>query len=69
MLEDSGLWHERCGSLHLAYRDDEAAVLREFFEESRRHCESLRLLDPSETLMHARAVKREGLQLAPLQSR
>ncbi len=64
LLESSGLWHERCGSLHLAYRDDEAAVLREFFEESRRHCDSLRLLDPSETLRNARAVKREGLQLA-----
>ena len=33
VLESSGLWHERTGSLHLAYRDDEAQVLREFAQE------------------------------------
>ncbi|MDX2030326.1 MAG: TIGR03364 family FAD-dependent oxidoreductase [Blastocatellia bacterium] len=31
-LRESGLWHEETGSLHLAYHDDEAAVLREFIE-------------------------------------
>lgn len=30
----SGLWHRQCGSLHLAYHDDEAQVLREFVAES-----------------------------------
>ncbi|MDX2040694.1 MAG: TIGR03364 family FAD-dependent oxidoreductase [Acidobacteriota bacterium] len=32
VLEQSGIWHERTGSLHLAYREDEAAVLLEFIE-------------------------------------
>jgi D-hydroxyproline dehydrogenase subunit beta len=64
LLLGTGLWHDRCGSLHLAYRDDEARVLREFAQQSHRHGESFRLLDPSETVTHARAVKREGLQLA-----
>ena len=36
VLESSGLWHERTGSLHLAYRDDEAQVLREFAHECAR---------------------------------
>jgi FAD dependent oxidoreductase TIGR03364 len=63
LLESVGLWHDRCGSLHLAYRDDEADVLREFAEESRRIGEALRLLNPSETVARAQRVKREGLQL------
>lgn len=29
VLGEAGLWHERTGSLHLAYADDEAAVLQE----------------------------------------
>jgi FAD dependent oxidoreductase TIGR03364 len=66
LLENAGLWHERCGSLHLAYRDDEADVLREFADESRRRGESFRLLDPSKTLERASVLKREGLQLALL---
>jgi FAD dependent oxidoreductase TIGR03364 len=30
VVRAAGLWHERTGSLHLAYHDDEAQVLREF---------------------------------------
>src|SRR5262249_2064847 len=30
VLRAAGLWHERTGSLHLAYREEEAQVLREF---------------------------------------
>src|SRR5437870_824187 len=30
VLADAGLWHEETGSLHLAYRADEEAVLKEF---------------------------------------
>ncbi len=32
VLREAGLWHGRVGSLHLAYRDDEARVLSEFVE-------------------------------------
>ncbi len=30
VLGEAGIWHEQTGSLHLAYADDEAAVLQEF---------------------------------------
>src|SRR5580692_3288040 len=32
VLTAGGLWHSRCGSLHLAYRGDERRVLEEFAE-------------------------------------
>jgi D-hydroxyproline dehydrogenase subunit beta len=39
MLNACGLWHRRCGSLHLAYHDDEGEVLREFVAQTDRPCE------------------------------
>jgi len=64
VLASSRLWHERTGSLHLAYRDDEAQVLREFAQECLDHGDPVDLLGPVQVGNCAPAVKREGLQLA-----
>jgi D-hydroxyproline dehydrogenase subunit beta len=64
VLASSGLWHERTGSLHLAYRDDEAQVLREFAHEAASHAAPVDLLTPEEVGMRTTAVRRDGLQLA-----
>ena len=64
VLASSGLWHERTGSLHLAYRDDEAQVLREFAHECAGHGEPVDLLTPEQVGERTAAVKRDGLQLA-----
>ena len=64
VLASSGLWHEQAGSLHLAYRDDEAQVLREFAQECSRSGEPVDLLDARQVRERAAAVKRDGLQLA-----
>jgi FAD dependent oxidoreductase TIGR03364 len=61
VLRTSGLWHEPAGSLHLAYRDDEAQVLREFAalaEETRFPCE---VLDPAEVRGRSPTVRAGGL--------
>jgi FAD dependent oxidoreductase TIGR03364 len=63
VLSESGLWHDRCGSLHLAYRDDEAQVLREFVRECLDHDVPVELLDPAELHRRAPAVRQAGLQL------
>jgi FAD dependent oxidoreductase TIGR03364 len=64
VLASSGLWHERSGSLHLAYRDDEAQVLSEFADESRRHDQPIDLLTAEQVGQKTAAVKCAGLKLA-----
>jgi FAD dependent oxidoreductase TIGR03364 len=64
VLASSSLWHEQTGSLHLAYRDDEAQVLREFGRELSAQGEAVDLLIPDQVQERTRAVKRDGLQLA-----
>jgi FAD dependent oxidoreductase TIGR03364 len=61
ILRETGLWHERTGSLHLAYHDDEAQVLREFVGSVgwvERSCE---LLTAAEIADRFPAVQPDGL--------
>ncbi len=64
LLTETRLWHEIAGSVHLAYRDDEAQVLREFAGECAAHGEAVELLSPNEAFERTPAIKREGLELA-----
>ncbi len=64
ILVEAGLWHERSGSLHLAYRDDEAAVLSEFADRARSSGFEVALLDPAAVGEHSAAVRPDGLKLA-----
>jgi FAD dependent oxidoreductase TIGR03364 len=61
VLRASGLWHERTGSLHLAYREDEAQVLREFVKNAPEAGFECRFLDPTQVLARSQAVKPDGL--------
>src|SRR5690606_16809190 len=61
VLPQAGLWHERTGSLHLAYQDDEAQVLGEFVERSEGAGE---LLSAAEVASRSPAVKTDGLKCA-----
>jgi FAD dependent oxidoreductase TIGR03364 len=62
VLAESGLWHEPTGSLHLAYRDDEAQVLREFLTAAPANSyEGVAWWDADAVLARAPAVRRDGL--------
>ncbi len=64
VLAASGLWHDRTGSLHLAYRVDEAQVLEEFAQQSLEHGEHVELLGSEQVRRRAPAVRQDGLQRA-----
>jgi FAD dependent oxidoreductase TIGR03364 len=62
VLAESRLWHEKTGSLHLAYRDDEAQVLREFLAAAPASgYGGIDWWDADTVLAHAPAVRRDGL--------
>jgi FAD dependent oxidoreductase TIGR03364 len=62
MLVASGIWHDRCGSLHLAYREDEEAVLDEFARQARDRGHHCTLLTPKEIAGRFTAVREVGLR-------
>ncbi len=64
VLHQAGLPSQRCGSLHLAYHEDEAQVLKEYAALSLAAGEPVELLTASRIEERSRAVKREGLQAA-----
>jgi FAD dependent oxidoreductase TIGR03364 len=61
VLHASGAWHQRCGSLHLAYHDDEAQILAEFVAQAatERSCE---LWTKAQVLARFPAVRPDGLR-------
>jgi FAD dependent oxidoreductase TIGR03364 len=60
-LAASGIWHEAAGSLHLAYREDEAEVLREFAKDADALGYSCRLLTPKQVTDRSPALRPDGL--------
>jgi FAD dependent oxidoreductase TIGR03364 len=61
VLRRAALWHERTGALHLAYHDDEVAVLEEFVASSSAGLD-VRLLAPGEVAERAPAVRTANLK-------
>jgi len=59
LSESAGIWTNECGSLHLAYRRDELAVLEEFRDQSA-ECD-VRMLTPAEVFDRSAAANPEGL--------
>ncbi len=63
LLHESRLWHEQVGSLHLAYHEDEAAVLEEFAALSHEHGFAVELLSRDTIRSVSPRVNRRGLNL------
>jgi len=62
VLRASGLWHDHAGSLHLAYHDDEAQVLREFVTRAGETCQC-EILDARKVGDRFPAIVTTGLRL------
>ena len=62
VLGESGIWHERIGSLHLAYHDDEARVLDEFIEQAQGAGRDVEWLDPSEVSARSPSIRQNSLK-------
>jgi FAD dependent oxidoreductase TIGR03364 len=63
VLEASGLWHARCGSLHVAYHADEEAVLRELVDAADPAL-GCAMLDASQALQRSPGLRADGLRAA-----
>lgn len=61
LAEQSGLWINPCGSIHLAHRDDELPVLEEFCSLAEGSGLSVQLLSSQEVLAKSPAVNPSGL--------
>jgi FAD dependent oxidoreductase TIGR03364 len=55
------IWHSECGSLHLAYRPDEMAVLAEFADQADDLGFECRLVSQAEVADRSPAARRDGL--------
>lgn len=59
--KQGGFYLDQCGSLHLAYHEDEMAVLEEFVATTKAGEYQVQLLHPSEVNAKSQAVVTEGL--------
>lgn len=59
--QESGLWLNLCGSIHLAHRPDELEVLREFAEIAPPQGYDVQLLTPNEIMTKAPGANPDGL--------
>lgn len=62
LSEAAGFWLRECGSIHLAHRDDEWAVLQEFAEQADSLGYDCRLLSRDEVLQKSNGANPENLR-------
>jgi FAD dependent oxidoreductase TIGR03364 len=60
-LQSANVWHHEWGSLHVAYRDDELAVLTEFADRADEFGYACRMVSPAEVARLSPAARRDSL--------
>ncbi|TFF38578.1 TIGR03364 family FAD-dependent oxidoreductase [Mucilaginibacter psychrotolerans] len=58
---EAGIWHDEVGSLHVAYHDDELAVMEQYADMNQGYRDCA-LLSPQQTLAKSEAVNPNGLK-------
>lgn len=61
VLQASGLWYDTTGSMCVAYHQDEACLLSEFFQDALENRVEVSFLTPSQILERTPAVNSDGL--------
>jgi FAD dependent oxidoreductase TIGR03364 len=61
LLRESGFWHSECGSLYLAYQEDELAVLKEFAANSPALGYDCKFVTPHQVRGCSPAARSDGL--------
>jgi D-hydroxyproline dehydrogenase subunit beta len=61
LLQSFGIWHEPCGSVHLAYHEDEAQVLREFVAQAADAGVPCEMWSPQQTRTRFPLIRPDGL--------
>jgi FAD dependent oxidoreductase TIGR03364 len=64
VLTAAGIWHDRVGSLHVAYHEDEVRVLEEFATQASESGFSCNLLDRAAAIARSPLLRRHGLRRA-----
>ena len=62
VLRNAGIWHDPCGSLHVAHHADEEAVLREFAADANERGYDVAWLDADACVARAPRLVRDGLR-------
>lgn len=64
IAEDAGIWYNPNGSLHLAYEDDEQAVLEEFVSAYRDFEYDVTMISPTDAVHRSPIIRKSGLKCA-----
>lgn len=61
LLEEANIWHRECGSMHLAYAEDELQVMQEFVDRANLSEREASIISAEEAVRRSPHIRRESL--------